>query len=203
MGIWELGLCGVEEYRTSAPILLAWYCHGITSGVSCAAHLSAHQFWGPLVPVPAAPLGLSAVVPAHPGAWKHPGVHLDPSGFHCLRAHHHPSNHPCQPATIPLPAHPSPPPSFSALSPQLGQSWWPSRPWCWPWHPMDTMPHVPVPSLERGHRPGSPSAPSIIDHRSGVHAKAVPAAKALCPQPPQSTRTTSPSSITFILQTTM
>lgn len=80
------------------PILLAWCCHGITSGATCATHPSAHQSQGPRVPVPAPPLSC---------AWQHPGVHLDPSRFHCLSAHHHPSNHPSQPATIPLLAHPN------------------------------------------------------------------------------------------------
>lgn len=47
------------------------------------------------------------------------------------------------------------------------------------------MPLVPVPGLETGHHADSPRSASIIDHRSGVHAQAVPAAMASCPQPPR------------------
>lgn len=60
---------------------------------------------------------------AHPSAREHPGVHLDPSRFHYLSVHHHLSNHPLQPTTILLLAHPKQPPSFPALFSQLGLSW--------------------------------------------------------------------------------
>lgn len=122
-GICERGLCGAEEEGTGVPVLLlARCCRGIAAGVSCAAHPGAHRSQTPLVPVPAPPLGLSALVPtvvpvpAHSGTWQCPGVHLDPSGFHCLipvTAHPSPPPPRCQPIPVP------PVPSFGALSPEL------------------------------------------------------------------------------------
>lgn len=187
-GIWELGLCGAEEEGTSIPVLfLAWCCHGITSGASCAAHPSAHQSWGPLVAVPSPPLSLSAVLPTI--------VLWCPS--ECLASILVSTYIPVGstilvPTIIPVTTHPSPPPShcwlipvpppsFSTLFPQLGLSWYPGRLWWWPWHSMGIMPYVPVLSLERGHHASSPRSPSIIDHRSSVRAQAVPAAMASCP----------------------
>lgn len=57
---------------------------------------------------------------AHPSAWQHPGVHLDPSRFHYLSAHHHLSNHPSQSTTILLLAHPSAATKFSDPVPTAG-----------------------------------------------------------------------------------
>lgn len=57
---------------------------------------------------------------AHLSSWQHPGVHLDPSRFHYLSAHHHPSNHPCQPAAIPLLAHPTAATKLSVPVPMAG-----------------------------------------------------------------------------------
>lgn len=57
---------------------------------------------------------------AHPSAWQHPGVHLDPSRFHYFNAHRHLSNHPSQSTTIPLLAHPSAATKFSDPVPTAG-----------------------------------------------------------------------------------